>query len=310
MTTAFQIGSMLIPECRVQLKGVYDHIAGSLASISAQTDIRLYRTVGIGLSYSVNDLDWKTGSAGVVLTVGLGGISTSIFGTRSGEATGYAALGTMQGGAQISSAGLDFTQTTSGGQPQLIVQAFRDDNDNGLRDGGEIELDAPAVTVRQGNNVIQGRNRLFLSPYRESHIEVDPGSYLSQGLYPSRANFDIYTQQGTVEVITVPFSVGIDVTGSCEVHPAAGNPRRITTSAINGLRVTLESVDGSAKYDGEIFSDGTLLVSGVRQGRYSIALDPEQLAERDLTAESVPEEITIDLERQTVPTLLLIPATH
>jgi hypothetical protein len=57
-------------------------------------------------------------------------------------------------------------------------------------------------------------------------------------------------------------------------------------------------------YDGEIFSDGSILISGVSSGEYRVEFDQRQLESRGLEAEPLAGSVMLNAESTLLPEIV------
>jgi hypothetical protein len=266
----------------------YDHAARRASRMTAWTSLGLASWLRVGASYRVENLDWKR--AGFELTIGID-LSAARLRSRTDRRNEVTSNRTsLEGSLVLSPAGFHTRNTSMVGQSAVVVRAFNDINGNGVRDGAEQVVGNPRTTLRGGGGSAsseEGRHYSVM-PDAEYLVEVDPYSFADEGLFPRRTHYAIYALANNVEEIDVPLSVGEDLTGTFMLVDGKGEEIRMSSSVFNGLRVRVRAVDGSATYDGEAFSDGSLYVIGVAPGEYRIEPDARQLAMRRIRMRGEP----------------------
>jgi len=279
--------------------GRYDHSKKVLSSLDLSAYYRISDYLGINLNYGVSELDWKHGGLQAQITLDLGALHLStITGYQSGKLnnSSYA-----QGSVIISRHGVQAYNTPSVGESAIIVEAFNDRNGNGIRDGGEEELPAPATRLMMGGSGLTSEDGVFhaLPANRPCVVEIDRWSSASDNLFPTQSSFAIYTMPSGAFVIEVPYAEGFDATGSCRIEGTS------STQLVNGLRVKLVGKGNGSSYDGEIFSDGTVFVAGISAGTYTIVFDADQLEARELAPPTV-DTVTLGATQHRIPTIELL----
>lgn len=289
-------------------EGVYNHVRQKLERLDLYGYARINKYVALGLGYSVPDLDWKRGLLRAQLELQF---SPARLFFAVGREQGITSVSTMaRGSALVSAAGVTPLSEYAVGMSAIMVRAFRDDNGNGVRDAGEEDLPAPRASLIMGAMRMQSPDGVFtsLTPNMEWHIEVDRWEHAAEGLYPGRLLHRLYLLPSSVATVDVPYRPGMDVTGKCMVEEKRpdGATRTVASSSVNGLRVLLVSEASGAYYDGETFSDGTILIAGVAQGRYRLRFDSAQLVARRLAVSAAAEdEIVLDGTSDRLPPVTL-----
>ncbi|MEO5929654.1 MAG: hypothetical protein ABIR47_06965, partial [Candidatus Kapaibacterium sp.] len=273
----------------------YDHNLNKISSLDLSTYYRLTDELGINLSYSVPELDWKHGSVQAQLSIDLNAVRISTTAGYAGNAVTNNSF--AQGSLIISPSGIRAFNSTSVGESAIIVLAFNDLNGNGIRDNGEETMTAPQTRISYANSQMISEDGTFhsLPANRSCAVDIDRWLYANDNLFPARSHFLIYTQPSGLEVIEIPFSQGYDVTGATQPAGVAG--------MIHGLRLQLISSTTGAAYDGEIFSDGTIFFAGVGAGQYRIVFDDEQLTARHLAVAIPSGAVTITATEHHLPTV-------
>ncbi|MDB5034740.1 MAG: hypothetical protein JWQ98_1981 [Chlorobi bacterium] len=275
----------------VSIGGTYDYRTRSLPLLDMTGYLRLTGFMGISVGYSVPNLQWSRGA--ITAQLELNFAPARIFAFADHQAGTAATTSTMfaQGSVAFTGNGVLLSPDYALGRSAVVVRAFRDRNGNGVRDDGEEDLPAPHARLRQGNTELTAEEGEFplLTPNMVWVLDVDRWDYAPEGLFPSHLRYGVFSSPGAAVAVDVPYVEGGDVAGRCLV--AADSVAGETAGGhLNGLRVQLAAVSGSALYDGEVFADGTMLITGVAAGEYRVEFDRAQLASRRL-ARVAPEEI-------------------
>lgn len=296
----------LIPRLLINGRASYDHQMRNFDALSFSASMYLTRTVGLNFSYSVNAPDWSSPLLQLQVRLDLNrAVGVTVSGDYRDREFGASTY--MQGSAQFSSNGTQFSRHPSAGGTTIIVRGFDDTNGNGLWDNGEADLGVQPARLSIGANQMNGKNGMFTSipANRECLIEVDRWIHADRQIFPRRTMFSLYSAPSSVHTVDVPYASGVDVSGRCEAVSATG--AMLKGSVILGLSIHLVALDGSASYDAEIFHDGTLVVIGVAMGDYRIELDQRQLAARRLQVRSMPDSVTVSLTSTHLPVITLEP---
>ncbi|MDB5451855.1 MAG: hypothetical protein JWO33_433 [Caulobacteraceae bacterium] len=163
----------------------------------------------------------------------------------------------------------------SGGS--IALDAFMDDNGNGLRDPGEKPLPGvlvqggrrPEKTDANGHVLITG---LGDSAYGQASIDIS--SLDDPYLLPSAPVVQVVPRPGRVARIPYP----VTVSGEVELNVAFQRPGQ-NTRGISALHLELVGADGKVAATGSSEYDGSLLIENIKPGVYQVRIEPAQ-AER------------------------------
>ena len=286
--------------------GSYDMTNSEIGDWSVGSTTR-FAGMDLGMYYSAQGTDWRNGSLEARLTLGLGFASSRT--SVDYEQDQVHGTSMLDGAFSISAAGLTLERVGSGAVPTLTIIGFADRNLNGQRDGGEevFENIRAQLTSSDGATSTTSTGRFsLLRPYIESYIDIDPSSLTEENLAPTRSEYVVLGIPSMRHVIEVPFASGFDVSGTCEVELPNGK-RKTSAGVLNGLRVRLVSIGGTAVYNCETFFDGSMISFGVAPGEYRIEFDSEQLAERRIMLREELRTVTIVDREVDLPTIVLVP---
>jgi hypothetical protein len=279
----------------------YDHQERIVSIIDATAGCSIFDWLRFEAKYTVQRLDWKQGSITGTLGIDLSPGRGTIVSTYQDEAvTGVSQLG---GSVILSPAGVTLTANNNVGLAGIVARGFLDENNNGIWDSGEKSLGPPITRLStDGGGGASTEGRHLSIPAEFGYVvEIDRWCFADLGLFPRHAEYRVFTLPSTITILDVPFCSGYDVTGQCELLTADGSKRQNRGTIFNAMQVRLESIDGSAIYDGEVLSDGSILVAGVAAGEYKLLFDDTQLAARRLRLAAETKDVTIDTENQTMP---------
>ncbi len=284
--------------------GRYDHLSRKMVAISLSAYYRLSRYIGMNVGYSVPSMQWSQGMLQAQFSLDLHPFRALALASYANEKFSAASL--VQGSALVSSRGLTLFSESAVGQSAILVEAFHDRNQNGVRDPGEESMNPPQSWLDIGGTEFTADDGMFrsLPANRQCKLTVDRWTYGSEGLFPSRSQFDIYTLPSGVQIIEVPLAPGFDLTGTCQIDD--NGTLQGAPAFVNGLRVQLVAADASASvYEGEVFSDGTIFIPGVSTGTYRMIFDENQLASRRLCPPTDDIQVTVRPGDEHLPTAVL-----
>jgi hypothetical protein len=311
--TLISTAQLITPVTRwasLSVRESYDHLNNSFGDLSVKATIRPFRAVGLNLGWTGSVYDrWQKGIVSASLTLNVGSFQARVGADRYEDRMIYSGNSSTRGATRFSSAGIDYSDQASMGNAAIIVEGFWDRNGNGVQDDGEPDLKNPGVSVRYGSASVRANDGRFLSIpiYRECSVEIDRASFIGDGLYPTISQFDVYSLPSSVHVINVPFAEGFEVSGECSVE-FPGGIHKVPGGVLNGLSLRLESTTGNIAVDGEVFDDGSVLISGVPAGEYRVVLNDEQLASRRIRLKEPLPPVKLDEDTSTLPTILFEPS--
>ncbi len=275
-------------------------------SIDVDQTFILGRLMRVTLGCEVDSLDWNgsTVFAQLSLDLPVGRMDASAV-RRSDDITLSSHLA---GSALVGTTGISVTSGSSVGFTALRVFGYYDANSNGRFDDGDTSLGSLNATLERNGYRMGEPNSEFTGlisgvPYV---LDVDKWSHAGQGMFPSRQRLAVYTLPSAVQNVWVPFAQGFDVSGSVELI-LPNDTRRSSVSVFNGLRISLVCDQTGARYDGEVFQDGSLLVMGVGAGRYRIEFDDVQLQSRRIALAAQPPITAIDGNQTRLPAISFEP---
>jgi hypothetical protein len=299
-----RLGVSFSPVRRVHLRtGMsYDFMRRAIDESSASIGLSLIRGVGLDVTYSMRGTDWRNGRLGAGLNFGLPFATATVYSSYDQEE--LIVRSRLSGSAALSLADLEIDGSGNGTRSAIEVRGYNDRNHNGMWDSGEEALGPVRADLfnGQGERTGSGVDFYGLAPYRECIVVIDHNQFAEVDLFPRRSRYRFAQMPSSVEIIEVPFDVGRDLIGRCQIvlDGRLGNP-----AVMLGSRVALVAVDGSARYDGEFFQDGTCLLSGVAPGEYRIVFDDAQLAARRLEVAEMPATVTVDETLEELPMVSL-----
>lgn len=291
--SSLNLVAVLSPSIMIGGDVTYDHSTDIPSRMNLWSSLGLTSWLRVGASYRVDDLDWSR--AGVELSLGLD-FSLARLRSRTDRRGDVVSNRTsLEGSFVLTPTGIHTRNSTMVGQSAVVVRAFNDVNGNAEFDRGEQFVGSPRTSLRGGggNRASDEGEHFSVMPDAEYIVEIDPYSFAADGYYPRRTRFMIYALPNTVQTIDVPLSAGSDLTGRLVLVDDTSAEIPMSSSVFNGLKVRARAVDGTASYDGEAFSDGSLFIIGVAPGEYRIELDERQLAMRRIRLRGEPRTYVV-----------------
>ena len=175
----------------------------------------------------------------------------------------------------------------------VAVKLFIDENNNGIYDQYEyivsakaVRLDGFASTPLIGSDGILRFSQL--QSYWTYRMEIDKNALPDPTLAPKQSTFSFVADPNHYRMIEVP----LYRTGTIEgiVNRTNGNGE---LSAVGGLRLLLVGEDGKTETL-RTFNDGGFYTYGLIPGKYTLSIDPQQLAYTKMIATT--QTINIEVE--------------
>ena len=167
----------------------------------------------------------------------------------------------------------------------IAVRMFIDENENGHFDEDEEIVPAKAVRLDRSANMLLGSDVILritqLQRYWKYRLEVDVNALPNPMLAPKRESFMFVAEPNRFRRIDIPlYQTGI-IAGYVFLD------RDGKEEGVGGLRLILER-DGELLESDEVlrtFSDGGFYAFGLLPGKYTIRIDPHQLAFMDVASD-------------------------
>jgi hypothetical protein len=172
----------------------------------------------------------------------------------------------------------------------VAVQSFIDTNGDGRRQAGEQALPGvsvlggrrPAVTDASGEAVASG-----LGDGAWAQVQIDADSVDDPYLAMPPRTLRLTPRPGRVTVAAFPLTV----TGEVELHVLFQRPGQ-AARGLSAVQVQLVDATGRIAAEGRSEYDGTLVLEGLKPGRYAVRLEPDQ-ARRLRLAMAAPVGLTV-----------------
>jgi len=283
----------------------YDHVRNTMALLSLGARMRLSERFEWSAFYSVRNRQFDQPQFGLGVRANMSVLDWAL---TNRYASGAYASGSRVGGViATSDNGMEFGRTDLLNRSAVILRAYHDRNNNGSHDDGEEEIGYTAGSARTynaGAESVKTDEEGRIEPVQveaEVLVDIDQYYHADRDLFPSKRYYVIVLVAGQTRVIDVPYRKGYVVTGSCAIRrvTTAGAPL-MTTQGISGLRIWLKDESGDA-YQGEMFDDGSVTITGVPEGRYTVEFDVAQLSYRRIVPAD--PEMTVDI----TPDMTLLP---
>ena len=287
---------------------VYDHTNRSMEGLGLSAYIHVFEGTGLNLSCSIPRGKWSSPVFRVQVDVGLSPARIAL--TAAQESNEATVTMLAQGSMRFAGSGVRVSRDPTVGKASIVVRAFHDRNNNGLRDRDEVDLASPTAELFQERVRLISDEGVFnaILPNVPWAVEVDQWTYAAEGLFPGKNRFAMVSAPSAITTIDVPFVEGFDISGTCVVRQitSIGDTVAVPGSPAYGLRVELLSVDNENSYEAEIFSDGSLMISGVGAGRYRVRFDREQVASRHLEHLFPSNEVLLDASNRVIPAIMMM----
>lgn len=261
----------------------------------------LGRGTRIGLQATLPFDSPEDGRYSLRVEVPVGNVRPVVRGTIGNGATSLST--TVEGTTIATPLGVRMLPLGIRGGCSLLLTGFEDRNRNGVRDADE-----PSLGLLDGNLYSEGIPTEFVdgriegfAPFRRVTLEIDRFSRAVEGLYPLRQLYEITTGPSSQIHIDVPFAPGVEIFGEVAVE---GREGQAADPLLAALTAWLTGENGS-RFQGEVFSDGTIYFAGVPEGRYHLIFDDRQLRTRGLCFSEDSEVVVIAADTHQIPKTLL-----
>lgn len=267
------------------------------ASVTADRNIGPYAALRLGLGKSFTDTKDVTIQGGAILRLPLGDLSLTgsyitprrdwRVGLQFGFSLAYSPLG---GGYRLSRTG-----AASGGNAAL--QAFIDDNGNGVMDRGERPTKGVAIDGGQRQTRTDDNGRALLTglgnaPTARLQTNVDDVDLANVGTPPT--TIEVAMRPGHTSVIPYPLAPQGEVMVKLTTVQGDGKQTGLSALRIRAVPDAGTPIEAQTEYD------GTVVLGGLRAGHYRIELDPDQAARLRMRLDA-PIDFTIDPAGGAVP---------
>lgn len=216
-------------------------------------------------------------SVQVGLNLDLNGRVRSTTDMRASAST-YSARQTLRGsiGFDDRSNHLQWTDRPLVGRSAVSVLLYADVNNNGQYDAGDELLPYPAVRVDRSAAAVVGSDGIVritqLQSYHRYNVEIDRRAVPNPLLVPSVDKFSFISDPNQYKRIEIPFYRAGVIDGSVSVL------RNNQEEGQAGLRLTLVGVETEYRQEVRTFLGGGFFAMDIPPGRYTLEVDPAQLA--------------------------------
>ena len=176
---------------------------------------------------------------------------------------------------------------TNVGKGAITLLPYLDVNGNGLRDKGEPK--APGLQFRiNGGSIVRNEKDttiriLDLTPYTSYLLELDKNSFDQISWQMHNLSMNVMIDPNQFKTIEIPIAVMGEVSGT--VYNGSKGQGRIL--------VCIYRSDSTLAARTLTESDGYYSYLGLKPGKYSVRIDPEQLKKIEMT--SVPEKLPVEI---------------
>lgn len=299
VTSLLQMFSMPINGAYVTSAVGFNHSTARIMNLDLGVSVRLSQALRLGINAHVPDLYWKNMSTTATLQLDLSAARIFLTADRTGDmvSTSMAAGGSAMIAGDRVLAFPDFTV----GSAVVVVRAFEDRNGDGQRDDDEPTIAPPRTELVRDAVRQSDRRGIYdhLTPFQIYTVVLDRWDHANRSLYPQRTEYPLFTSPASVSVVEIPYSTGFDVTGRCRILDSTGT--NSMSQALHGIRVMLVSLNGTARIDAEIYSDGNIFADGVPTGTYRLEFDEEQIGSRHVEIVSAPASFELTETSNEIP---------
>lgn len=211
------------------------------------------------------------------LNLDLGGRMRSSSDMRVSGGT-YSARQTLRGsvGYDDRFGHLQWTDRPLVGRSALSVLMYTDANNNGVFDRGDETLPYPAVKVDRSAAASVGSDGIVrvtqLQSYFRYNVEIDRRAIPNPLLVPAVDKFSVVSDPNQYKRIEIPFYRAGVIDGTVFVM------RNNVPEGQGGLRLTLVGDDNGYRQEIRTFLGGGFFAMDIPPGRYTLEVDPAQLA--------------------------------
>lgn len=178
------------------------------------------------------------------------------------------------------------------GRAAATIRMYVDYNGDGQRNEDEPLIENGGVSFRRAVSTQQADNGDILvynlQAYEQYNLTVDQSRIRNPFWVPTMEEFSFITDPNVHKLIDIPFVVTGEVTGSVLRQTDNG------LTAVPGMRLQIEQVDGDRTYEEPVFSDGTFYNLGMLPGTYEARVDSTQLAILGVTSDPPVHEFVVE----------------
>ena len=269
----------------------YDFSLSKLDRVSAQISRNVFKEGRIQASFSRN----FTGGFNL-LTVGF---TIDFNYTRSSSTVRYSNSGTTFNQNIRGSIGYDdnqrnfrFSNRQHVERAGAAVRMYVDRNNSGNYDTGDDIVKDDAIRLGQAGTTEQTEDGMIyvsqLQPYKRINMEINKSAIQNPLLVPEIEKFSFVTDPNQYKAINIPFYMSGVISG--KVTKLKNGQKK----AQPGLRIYLESEDGTFKKEMRTFNDGSFYAYEIPPGSYTLHIDPKQL--KFLNSSATPETMHIKVK--------------
>lgn len=213
--------------------------------------------------------------------------STTMRSSRDGSSFTQNVLGSV--GYDDNTENVIFSNRQQVGRAATSVRLYVDKNNSGTYDPDEEVIKNNAVRIgRSGVTNMTDNGIIYLSQlqaYNRMNLEINQSAIKNPLLIPEIEKFSIVTDPNQYKPINIPFYTSGVISG--KVTKTGGEP-------VSGLRVYLESKEGSFSKEMQTFSDGSFYAYEIPPDSYNLYIDNKQL--EFLNAVSKPDTMNVRVE--------------
>jgi len=275
-------GVLLQPELQ------YSHTTNKINEVKLELGKRFFSRMQVNLSYE-NNLQYNNPSVALSVQTDLRFARVSAHVRRVGNTTTFSQ--STSGSFLFNGLnGMRLNNQSNAGKSRLVISPYLDINGNNRRDRNEpkIEgLDIKASIGRVQKDMADTTITISeLEPFASCLLELNLGNVDDISWELKKTRYEVITEPNKLKVISVPVSVGGEVTGTIKATTDLENGGRITVQIYKDGKILC----GTALVD----RDGSFSLRGLAPGAYTARVDPVQLT--NLKAQVWPARIDFNLK--------------
>lgn len=291
LSIAFRLpkGFLLTPQCQ------YDYNNGTLISMKWILEKHLFSNGYVNLNYEQN-FKSNIRNIGLDLRYDLSFAQVSFSARRINDKTNLlqSARGSLLVNGESGYAG--FNSRTNVGRGGLIMIPFLDLNDNGRKDRKEPKVNGLKLHVNGGRIEVSKKDtvvRIFdMEAFASYFIELDGNSFDNIGWQLEQKNLRVIVDPNQLKPIYIPVAVYSEASGTVNIENKFG------TKGQGQIKVLFYNKDGIVEAQTQTESDGYYSHLGLRPGKYTIKIDPDQLTNLGMFSTPSEHNITISTNRE------------
>ena len=311
MTSQILASALSFPIVQPQARVLYNHNNKSLSRYGLIINKRLFKTGQLSMSYEQNLDEHSYLIMGTVnFFTPFANFTSKVLSTDRNISMSQIQRGSVRIDREMRR--LRFDRRNLVGFGSAVVRPFRDDNFNGIRDGGEMYVPRVRAKITGGREYSIRRNSIFyyegLKPYEQYMVQIDQNSIDNPSLKPAHEGYQVTCNPNVITPIEIPLVVTSDISGLVERQTSTGKV------GLGGIRIFITNTKTEAVVNVPAFSNGEFYYEGLVPGHYKAYVDPAQMEKYGYKSE--PQAIEFEISPQQTSNsidgmnFILIPASR